>query len=98
MSALPFEKNASPPCRVERPCTSALRVSTRAAELTDAFIISVDKAYTHLNVGTMHIIRRSKKEVERAAELVVRGGVGARRRIFKITRPDRGIPRRHGGN
>jgi len=77
-SALPSGKNVSPPCRVERPCTSALRVSTRAAELTDAFIISVDKAYTHLNVGTMNTIRRSKKEVERAAELVVRGGVGAR--------------------
>lgn len=69
------KKECISPCRVERPCTSALRVSTRPAGLTDAFIISVDKAYTHLNVGTMHTIRRSKKEVERAAELVVSGEV-----------------------
>jgi len=55
-------------------------------ELTDAFIISVDKAYTHLNVQCT--TRRSENEVERAAKLEAEGDEGG----GGYSGSDRGIP------
>ena len=73
---------------------SLRRVSTQSAKLTGAFIISVDKAYTHLVNGTMSPFLSSRgrssggeeetddegeKEVEEVEEVEEEDGRGAQK-------------------